>query len=44
VRNSIVQDHSHIKDGNIAESMVGNYAHYHGHPADLSVGDYNVIA
>jgi len=44
VRNSIVQDHSHIKDGNIGESMVGNYAHYHGHPADLSVGDYNVIA
>lgn len=44
VRNSIIQEHAKVKDANIADSMLGNHAEYKGHPADLSVGDYNVIA
>jgi glucose-1-phosphate thymidylyltransferase len=44
VKNSIIQEHAKIKDANIANSMLGNHAEYKGYPADLSVGDYNVIA
>ena len=44
VKNSIIQEHAKIKDANIANSMLGNHAEFKGTPADLSVGDYNVIA
>jgi len=44
VKNSIVQENAHLLNANIDNSMVGNFAHVHGKPSDLSVGDYNVIA
>jgi len=44
VANSIVQENAHIRCANLDNSMVGNFAHVHGKPSDLSVGDYNVIA
>jgi len=44
VSNSIIQENSHVKNGNITDSMIGSHAHYHGKAADLSVGDYNFIA
>jgi glucose-1-phosphate thymidylyltransferase len=40
---SIVQKNTKIKHKVIAGSMIGNYAEVTGKPADLSVGDYNVI-
>jgi glucose-1-phosphate thymidylyltransferase len=43
VKNSIIQENSKVIDANIANSMLGNSAVVKGKPADLSVGDYNVI-
>jgi glucose-1-phosphate thymidylyltransferase len=43
VKNSIIQEKATVKNANINNSMLGNNASYEGHPADLSVGDFNVI-
>ncbi|SFC32085.1 glucose-1-phosphate thymidylyltransferase [Flexibacter flexilis DSM 6793] len=43
VRNTIVQEHSKIKNANVANSMLGNHAGFEGRSLDLSVGDYNHI-
>ncbi|MCS6823839.1 MAG: sugar phosphate nucleotidyltransferase [Cytophagaceae bacterium] len=43
VKKSIIQENAIIKNAIIDNSMVGNYAHYECKPADLSIGDYNVI-
>jgi len=40
----IVQENAVVSNAVIANSMIGNFAQYKGKPADLSVGDYNVIA
>jgi glucose-1-phosphate thymidylyltransferase len=44
ISRSIVQESAVIKNANITNSMFGNHAQYKGKAADLSVGDYNVIA
>lgn len=41
VKNSIVRDHSQLKDAGIDNSLVGNYVHYQGQLKDLSIGDYS---
>lgn len=43
ISNSIVQEHSEVRNGNFTNSMVGNHVTYQGKQGDLSVGDYNVI-
>ncbi|MCP2043243.1 sugar phosphate nucleotidyltransferase [Pontibacter sp. HSC-36F09] len=43
LNNSIVQKESTIKNGNIANSMVGNFVSYEGRQSDLSLGDYNTL-
>jgi glucose-1-phosphate thymidylyltransferase len=43
IKKSIIQEKAIIKNANINNSMIGNFASYEGRPADLSVGDYNVI-
>lgn len=43
ISDSIVQKHTLISNKVISGSMIGNYAEVSGKPADLSVGDYNVI-
>ena len=43
VRNSIVQNDSRIRGGYFENSMIGNQVEYDRPPADLSIGDYNVI-
>lgn len=43
VRNCIVQEHTTLQHVNLANAMVGSFAHVQGRAADLSVGDYNVI-
>jgi glucose-1-phosphate thymidylyltransferase len=43
VSNSIIQENAKINSANITNSMLGNYASFESKPADLSVGDYNVI-
>ncbi|MFN6944834.1 MAG: sugar phosphate nucleotidyltransferase [Cytophagaceae bacterium] len=44
VKKSIIQENSKVKDANISNSMLGNFAAFEGKPADLSVGDYNVLS
>ncbi|MFL5730517.1 MAG: sugar phosphate nucleotidyltransferase [Cytophagaceae bacterium] len=43
VKQSIIQEKATVKNANIANSMLGNNASYESRPADLSVGDFNVI-
>lgn len=43
VKKSIVQEKAVIKNANLSNSMLGNNATFEGTPADLSVGDFNVI-
>ncbi|WP_026463077.1 sugar phosphate nucleotidyltransferase [Adhaeribacter aquaticus] len=43
VSNSIVQENTVVKSANITNSMLGSFAVFQGTPADLSVGDYNVL-
>ncbi|HEX8549379.1 MAG TPA: sugar phosphate nucleotidyltransferase [Cytophagaceae bacterium] len=43
VKKSIVQENSKVKNANIINSMLGNFASLEGKPLDLSVGDYNTI-
>ena len=41
LKNSIVRDHTQLKDAGIDNSLIGNYVHYHGQLKDLSIGDYS---
>jgi glucose-1-phosphate thymidylyltransferase len=43
IKNSIIQQNATLEGALVADSMVGNFAIFHGRFADLSVGDYNVI-
>jgi len=43
ISNSIVQENTLIKYANITNSMLGSFVVYQKAPADLSVGDYNVL-
>jgi glucose-1-phosphate thymidylyltransferase len=43
VKKSIVQEKAVIKNANMNNSMLGSNATFEGRPADLSVGDFNVI-
>ncbi len=43
VKNSILQANSRVTSAVVTNSMLGNFASFTGRPADLSVGDYNVI-
>jgi glucose-1-phosphate thymidylyltransferase len=43
VKNSIIQENTHIKDALISDSILGSHASFKGKFADLSVGDYNQI-
>jgi glucose-1-phosphate thymidylyltransferase len=40
VKNSILRDHSILKEAMIDNSLVGSYVHYKGGFRDLSMGDY----
>jgi glucose-1-phosphate thymidylyltransferase len=43
VSNSIIQENTGLKNGNIANSMLGNFVVYEGRQSDLSLGDYNTL-
>lgn len=43
VSNSIVQQNTSIKNGNITNSMLGNFVSYERSQSDLSLGDYNTL-
>ncbi|MCX2742127.1 sugar phosphate nucleotidyltransferase [Pontibacter anaerobius] len=44
VSNSIIQENTILKNGNVANSMLGNFVVYEGRQSDLSLGDYNTLA
>ncbi len=44
VSNSIIQENTTLKNGNVANSMLGNFVVYEGRQSDLSLGDYNTLA
>ncbi|GHA73884.1 sugar phosphate nucleotidyltransferase [Pontibacter akesuensis] len=44
VSNSIIQENTQLKNGNVANSMLGNFVVYEGRPSDLSLGDFNTLA
>lgn len=43
VTSSIIQESAKVKEAQIKNSMIGNFAEVKGHSIDLSLGDYNVI-
>jgi glucose-1-phosphate thymidylyltransferase len=43
VKNSILQENTEVNNGNIVNSMLGNFVKFEGKAKDLSIGDYNVI-
>nr|WP_315252337.1 sugar phosphate nucleotidyltransferase [uncultured Flavobacterium sp.] len=43
VKNSLVQTHSHIKNANLDNAMIGNHASFDGKFTSISIGDYSVL-
>jgi glucose-1-phosphate thymidylyltransferase len=43
VSNSIIQEDTSLKNGNVANSMLGNFVVFEGRQSDLSLGDYNTL-
>ena len=43
VKNSLVQTHSHIKNANLDNAMIGNHASFDGNFTSISIGDYSVL-
>jgi len=43
VASTIIQENAKVKEANVKNSMVGNFAEVKGKAADLSLGDFNVI-
>lgn len=43
IKNSIIQEHTAIQEGNIDNSMIGSYVHIQGKSTEINVGDYNIV-
>src|SRR6187402_3988598 len=43
IKNSLVQTHSHIKNANLENAMIGNHASFDGKFTNISIGDYSVL-
>lgn len=43
ITHSIVQKHTHIKNANLTEAMIGNHVQYDGEFTRISIGDYTVM-
>ena len=43
IKNSLVQTHSHIKNANLDNAMIGNHASFDGNFKTISIGDYSVL-
>jgi glucose-1-phosphate thymidylyltransferase len=43
ITNSLVQNHSHIKNANLNDSMIGSHAIFNGKFTSISIGDYSVL-
>ena len=43
IKNSLIQTHSHIKNANLDNAMIGNHASFDGNFTNISIGDYSVL-
>ncbi|MFD2551567.1 sugar phosphate nucleotidyltransferase [Bizionia sediminis] len=43
VKNSLIQNHTSIKNANLDEAMIGNHVNYNGEFTKISIGDYTVL-
>lgn len=43
IKNSLIQTHSEIKNAQLNNAMVGNYARFDGNFTEISIGDYSVL-
>jgi glucose-1-phosphate thymidylyltransferase len=43
VKNSLIQNHTTIKNANLDEAMIGNFVKYDGDFTKISIGDYSVL-
>ncbi|CAM4047320.1 sugar phosphate nucleotidyltransferase [Flavobacterium branchiophilum] len=43
IKNSLIQNHAHIKNAHLDNAMIGNHASFDGHFTSISIGDYCVL-
>lgn len=43
IKNSLVQNHSNIKNANLNNAMIGSHASFDGNFTSISIGDYSVL-
>ena len=43
IKNSLIQEHSHIKNAALDNAMIGNHAKFNGEFTSISIGDYSVL-
>jgi glucose-1-phosphate thymidylyltransferase len=43
IKNSLIQTHSHIKNANLDNAMIGNHVNFDGNYTNISIGDYSVL-
>lgn len=43
IKNSLIQENSHIQNANLDEAMIGNHAKFDGQFTKISIGDYSVL-
>ncbi len=43
IKNSLVQNHSNIKNANLDNAMIGSHASFDGNFTSISIGDYSVL-
>jgi glucose-1-phosphate thymidylyltransferase len=43
IKNSLVQNNSHIRNANLDNAMIGSHAVYDGNFTSISIGDYSVL-
>ncbi|MBI3234846.1 MAG: nucleotidyltransferase [Bacteroidetes bacterium] len=42
IKNTIIQDHTKVRQANIHHSLIGNHAEFVGHAEEISLGDYSI--
>ena len=43
IKNSLIQTHTHIKNANLNQAMIGNHASFDGNFTSISIGDYSIL-
>lgn len=43
IKNSLVQTHTHIKNADLDNAMIGNHVNFDGNFKSISIGDYSVL-